>query len=128
MPWEALFFESGSAHPFSRESAGPYAVPLDLLRLAPSSRNYQPWRVSKDGSSFHLSLKRTRGHGPGSLVFRLLSVCDLQRVDIGIAMCHFALTAKEPGIKGKWVVQEPAPQTPGEQTDHVVSWDGSVGN
>ena len=34
-------------------------------------------------------------------------MADLQRVDMGIAMCHFELAARERGLAGRWVVEQP---------------------
>jgi hypothetical protein len=38
---------------------------------------------------------------------------DLQRIDLGIAMCHFQLSAQELGLPGEWRSDEPVlPGTP----------------
>ena len=55
-------------------------------------------------------LLRTKGYGQGTLAFRLLRLADLQRVDMGIAMCHFALACREYGLAGTW-----APALPGRR-------------
>jgi hypothetical protein len=51
-----------------------------------------------------------------------LRVADLQRVDVGIAMCHFALTADELGLRGAWAIEEPDVVRPDDLTEYVVSW------
>lgn len=122
LPWEALFFQSGFDNSLTPESAGAYALPLEMLRLAPSGHNYQPWRVVQDGDCFHFYLQRTPGYGPGSLMFAILGIADLQRIEIGIAMCHFELTARELGLEGQWEVQEPALQKPGSSLEYIVTW------
>jgi hypothetical protein len=119
-PWEALFFENRFSLPLSEEAAGPYAEPLEMVRLAPSASNRQPWRVIKDGGVWHFYLQRTPGYGEG-LTGRFMAA-DLQRVDMGIAMSHFEFTADELGLAGEWTVQEPAIEKPGERTEYVVSW------
>ena len=124
LPWEALFFQSGFGHPLSQEGAGAYTKPLDMLRLAPSANNRQPWRVVRDGACFHFYLQRTWGYGPGSPAFRLFGLADLQRVDIGIAICHFELTARELGLAGQWEVHEPALPKPRDTMEYVVTWVG----
>jgi hypothetical protein len=43
-------------------------------------------------------------------------------MDMGIAMCHFELTAREAGLKGEWVVKEPEIEKPDELTEYSVSW------
>lgn len=128
LPWETMFFRSGFDAPLSEEEAGAYARPLAMLRLAPSSHNYQPWRVVQDGARYHFYLQRTRGYGPGTLTFTLLGIADLQRVDVGIAMCHFELTARELGLAGKWIVQEPGLQKPDEPLAYIATWMGAEDN
>ena len=56
---------------------------------------------------------RTKGYGKGSPWFKLLRIADLQRVDLGIAMCHFDLVARESGRDGRWVVEDPGLATSG---------------
>ena len=95
-PWPELFFESNHQTPLTQGAAGGYAEVLDLVRLAPSASNKQPWRVVQDPQGFHFFLQRTSGyHKP-----RLFS--DLQRVDMGIASCHFELACTEFGLPGEW--------------------------
>jgi hypothetical protein len=55
-------------------------------------------------------------------LFSLLGLADLQRVDMGIAMCHFELVAREFGLKGGWVLEEPELQKTEQNTEYVVSW------
>ena len=95
-----LFFERRYGEPLTAASAGGYAAALEAVRMAPSATNKQPWRIVRDGVDWHLLLRRTRGYGEGSPVFRLLRIADLQRVDLGIAMCSFALVAALPGWTG----------------------------
>jgi hypothetical protein len=89
--------------------------------LAPSAHNYQPWRVVLQDSSYHFYLKRTRGYGPGNLTFILLDVVDLQRMEIGIAMCHFELAARELGLAGKWHAGDPNLPNPGD-LEYIATW------
>lgn len=122
LPWNSLFFHSRFDKPLTRDAAGAYALPLEMLRLAPSSRNTQPWRVLKEGHHWHFYLARSGGYGPGSIPSWLLGLADLQRVDLGIAMCHFELTAREQGMMGQWRVQAPDPPLTVEKLEYVVSW------
>lgn len=46
------------------------------------------------------------GYGKG-LAEKFLAVNDLQRIDMGIAMCHWALTAQEAGLHGEWAKVDP---------------------
>lgn len=91
-PWEELFFLKQPGAPLSRQAAGEYAEALEMARLAPSASNKQPWRVVADWPKFHFCLVRNAGYGAEQPF-------DIQKSDIGIAMCHFELTAGA----GKWV-------------------------
>ncbi len=123
LPWEALFFDSRFGTALSRERAGRYAVPLEMVRLGPSASNKQPWRIIRDGEAYHFYVQRTKGYHE-SLLQRMLRVEDLQRVDLGIAMCHFELTARELGLHGRWAVQEPKIEKPDQLTEYTISWVG----
>lgn len=120
-PWENLFFRERFGAPLSAEEAGAYFVPLEMVRVGPSASNKQPWRIIKDGNSWHFYVQRTKGYG-NSLTFRFLGLADLQRVDMGIAMSHFELSANELGLKGKWVVREPKIEKPDRLTEYTISW------
>ena len=122
-PWEELFFDGAFGRPLSREAAGPYADVLEMVRLGPSASNRQPWRLLRDDrGAFHLFLRRTRGYNS-----KLINVAggDLQRVDMGIACCHFELTARELGLAGKWEVLAPPEIDLPERTTYVATWVGA---
>jgi hypothetical protein len=119
--WLQLFFRGRFGQPISAEDAGPYATALEMVRLAPSASNRQPWRIIQDGSAWHFYLQRTPGYRRGA---RLGQVPDLQRADMGIAMCHWELTAQETGLHGHWVIQEPAIGRPDNLTEYTASWLG----
>lgn len=121
LPWEKLFFSQSFARPLTREEAGVYATPLEMVRLAPSASNRQPWRMVRDSAAWHLYMWRTKGYRD-NLVSRVLGIADLQRIDMGIAMCHLELTATELGLPGRWVVQEPPIEKPSELVEYIASW------
>lgn len=99
LPFESLFFDGDASTPLSREKAGNLAVPLEMVRLAPSAVNKQPWRVIvKDGTA-HFYCKRSKGMGGGDL--------DMQMIDMGIALCHFALAARECGLDAEFMQEDP---------------------
>jgi len=122
LPWESLFHDGGFGVPLSREAAGPFATALENVRVAPSGSNKQPWRVMREGRNWHFFLRRTSGYN--GLGGKLFKVEDLQRVDIGIAMCHFQLTVEELGLGAGWAVQPPRVRLPDRLTEYVVSWEG----
>ncbi len=125
LPWESLFFEGRFGVPLRREAAGQALAALEMVRLAPSASNKQPWRVLRAGRSWHFFLHRTPGYPPG-LGRALLGVEDLQRVDIGIAMSHFEGTIRDMGLRGRWVVRPPGVDLPDALTEYSVSWEGEI--
>lgn len=125
LSWENLFFNDTFSQTLAKSEAEGFDVGLEMVRLAPSASNKQPWRVLKSGAEFHFYLKRTPGYRE-SLLVRLFTVADMQRIDMGIAMCHFELGLEETGVFGTWR-QQPAtaPQAlPG--MEYVASWVSSV--
>ncbi len=91
--WSALFFDQNFAVPLTPEAAGDFASALEMVRLAPSASNKQPWRIIKDKQTFHFFEQKAPGY---SQTFAY----DIQRVDMGIAACHFELTNLDQGRKG----------------------------
>jgi len=120
LPWEQLFFDTRLGAPLRRDAAGDYAAPLEMVRLAPSASNKQPWRIVNNGSAWHFYLQRTPGYRERRLV-RLFTVADLQRIDMGIAMSHFELAACELGLHGRWT-SEGACAEQCEGVEYTVSW------
>ncbi len=100
LPFEELFFDGAFDTPLTKDKAGKFAEPLEMTRLAPSAVNKQPCRVVIADNTAHFYLKRSKGFGhEGKL--------DMQMIDIGIALCHFALTVKEIGLNAQFVQDDP---------------------
>jgi hypothetical protein len=57
----------------------------------------------------------------------ILNLADLQRVDMGIAMAHFELSARENGLKGKWMVHPPGIPLPDQLTEYSITWQEDEG-
>lgn len=114
--WKELFYSNDFNTPLRESDAGRYATCLEAVRLAPSASNQQPWRILKKEESniFHFYLKRTKTYA------KAIKRIDLQKVDIGIAMCHFELAARELGLTGSW--QQQGNQTNPEDKEYIVSW------
>jgi nitroreductase len=114
-PWEELFFDGVMGSPLSKGAAGSYATALECVRRAPSASNNQPWRiVRQDSDSFHFFVKRTPGYD------KLMRAADLQLVDMGIALCHFELAARETGLAGRW--EGAKPSLDAGSAEYVLSW------
>jgi nitroreductase len=121
LSWESLFFEDRFGAPLPRERAGAFTEPLEMLRIGPSASNKQPWRMISARGAWHLYLQRTPGYRT-MLIGRLIALDDMQRLDMGIAMCHFELTAREAGLDGCWEIRDPGLARPDELTEYVASW------
>ncbi|MDR2679296.1 MAG: hypothetical protein LBC47_00645 [Tannerella sp.] len=104
-PFEANFFHRDFSTPLTETDAGIYALPLEMVRIAPSANNTQPWRVLLDGRTLHFY--RTFSYGFSS-------------IDTGIALCHFGETCRETGIAGHFEILDGAP--PNKNARYTISW------
>jgi hypothetical protein len=116
-PWEKLFFDVTFENTLTKEQAGPFEIPIEMVRLGPSASNKQPWRlvVSQDRKVCHFYIEHTPNYS-SKLGY------DMQLLDMGIAMCQFELVCRELSIEGGWTVEEPILKLPNEQTEYIVSW------
>ena len=112
-PWSDLFFQESFDVPLKKEEAGRYEDALEMVRIAPSASNKQPWRILKKDDKYHFYLQSTKGY---SKSFGY----NIQRLDMGIAMCHFELTAKESGEKGFWDKEKNVVKQDG--MDYIITW------
>lgn len=124
LPAEQLFFDGVLGQPLPSDASGAYAKVLEMVRWGPSASNKQPWRIVRDRGAWHFYLQRTKGYGQASLMGKLLKVADVQRLDMGIAMCHFELSARELGLPGRWnTAGRQVPRQVGPLTEYVISWE-----
>jgi len=113
--WNQVFYQNGFDRPLSKEEAGPLVFPLEMVRLAPSASNKQPWRLVLTENSCHFYEYKEPGY---SKHFSY----DIQRVDLGIAAAHFDFAVKEKGITGHFDSScDPELKTP-EHMEYVFSW------
>jgi nitroreductase len=121
LPWNRLFFQDDFRQALTEGSAGKYDVPLEMLRGAPSASNKQPWRIVRRENDWHFFLQRTKGYRSG-IVFQVLGVSDMQRIDMGIAMCHFELTCREMGLPVSWCAEDPGGRGLPQDTEYIATW------
>ena len=98
--FEELFFDGDFETPLTEEKAVAFKDSLEAVRLAPSAVNKQPWRVVVCGDKAHLYEKHSKGYVSGD-------GWDIQKIDMGIALCHFELVAKERGLDVTFEIAEP---------------------
>lgn len=113
-PFEELFYDGTFDRPLTKEKAGRLAEPLETVRWAPSAVNKQPWRVVSDQDGVHFYLKRNKG-------FVSEAVGNMQKIDLGIALCHFALAAKEKGMDARFCINDPG-ITAQADTEYIASY------
>lgn len=96
--WDKLFFLDDFSKSLTKEGAGRYTDALDMLRLAPSATNAQPWAVVKEGDKFHFfcNYKNSLNN----------DVKKIKHLDLGIALSHFHQTAMSDGLNGKLEVAD----------------------
>jgi nitroreductase len=112
LPFGELFFDGDFAHPRASDPSRPLDRILELVRRAPSAVNKQPWRVVVCGDKVHFYEKKNKAQ-TGSW--------DVQLVDLGIALCHFALTARESGLALSFLQEDPGLACPAG-TAYVASY------
>ena len=105
-PFGALFCDGSFDKPLTKEKAGDVAPALEAVRLAPSAVNRQPWRVVLTGDKAHFYEKRSRGYDGGAW--------DIQKIDLGIALCHFESAAKELGFGTRFGISDPGLAAPAD--------------
>ena len=124
LPFEKIFFETPEFIPLNKQKAGTIGEVLENVRIGPSASNKQPWRIVQSDMDFHFYLARTPGYKRN---LGIIGGADLQRSDIGIAMCHFewASSALDPAhANGTWVKEDPAFDT---KFDYIATWKGLTG-
>jgi len=113
--WEMHFFKDDFQSPLTKEDAGDYELPLEMVRLAPSAVNRQPWRIVMKDGAFHFYEKHTReDEEPGMI--------DMHRIDLGIALCHFHMTVEELGMAGHFERMDVSDIAPAGNMTYITSW------
>ena len=93
-PASELFFDRAFFLPLYEERKD-IADALEMVRLAPSAVNRQPWKIVRQGRVYHFYLKHDKGYVGKA-------TGDLQKVDMGIAVCHFMS-----GVNGGFELSDP---------------------
>ena len=109
-----LFFDGSFEKPLTREGAGKLAEVLEAVRLAPSAVNKQPWRVVLCGEKSHFYEKQSRGYNTEGW--------DIQKIDMGIALCHFELAAQALGLSVSFETADPKISA-GDGTSYIGSFE-----
>lgn len=113
-PWDKLFFFENFQTPMTQTLAGDYAIPLEMVRIAPSATNAQPWRVLKIGNNYHFYETHKQNTSKEEAL--------IKQVDLGIALSHFHQTALEKGLKGRFEKLSQNNIEIPKNTYYVISW------
>lgn len=100
------FFNGDFNTSLTESDAGEFYEPLEMLRLAPSAINKQPWRVIKKDDKIHFYFADSK---------------TSTIIDMGIALCHFHLTAMENNLDGELKINNP--KIGNNDLTYVMSWE-----
>ena len=116
--WSDLFFDGSPENTLTENSAGPYKTAIECVRVAPSASNKQPWRLvmEENRKTFDCYLERTPNY------MKNKGLADLQKVDMGIALCHFEVAAEVLNLEGQW--QQRPPKVVPKTWEYIASWCG----
>ena len=113
-PFPKLFFRNDFQHSLQESEAGQWLTPLKMVQLAPSATNKQPWRLVVEENKVHFYEEKTKGYANESSG-------DIQKVDLGIALYHFEVGAKEQGLKGSILQKNPGIST-AENVEYIATY------
>ncbi|MBR3243737.1 MAG: nitroreductase family protein [Parasporobacterium sp.] len=111
IPAEQLFFKDSWGQPLSIPAEMKDI--FEMVRWAPSAVNKQPWRVVEKDGVYHFYEKKDKGYVNES-------TGDLQKIDVGIALCHFVMGLKESGKQPAVQVEDPGISVP-EKVEYIAS-------
>lgn len=103
-PFSSLFFEDDFTRPLNPENR--FSQALEMLRLAPSSTNSQPWRVLVSGDKVRFYYKPKY---------------PITVIDMGIGICHFYETEKFNGFDGTFAKETEVP-VPLEDWKYLITY------
>lgn len=104
LPYGQLFFDGDFGKPLARAEGDAVSDALESVRWAPSAVNKQPWRIVVCGDLVHFYEKQDKGYENNGW--------DLQKVDLGIALCHFDRMMKAAGRQTELRLEDPQLELP----------------
>lgn len=103
-PFSTLFFEDDFKSPLNPDNK--FGEALEMLRLAPSSTNSQPWRALVNGDK---------------VLFYYKPKYPITVIDMGIGICHFYETEKFNGFDGTFEKESEFPAPP-ENWKYLITY------
>jgi nitroreductase len=113
--WHKLFFNYRLKTPLTPKYVEKYSDSLEMVRLAPSSGNTQPWRVffDENANEFHFFKKS---------ISKRYELRGLHDIDMGIALSHFELTSLQNGLSGRWLKYANENVDSIEDLQYIMTW------
>lgn len=108
---EKLFFDGAWGQPLFLE--GEIKDVLELVRWAPSAVNKQPWRIIAKDGVYHFYEKKDKGYYSEA-------TGDMQKIDLGIALCHFVMGYEEKGRQSSVSICDPGYEIPSD-AEYIAS-------
>ncbi len=106
-----LFFADEWGHALTPDD--DMADILEMVRWAPSAVNKQPWRIVFKDDIYHFYEKKDKGYVNDA-------TGDLQKIDVGIALCHFIMGLKELKKHSEIAINAPDIEIPND-SEYIVS-------
>ena len=113
MPAEKIFFNGAWGIALPPDKQAEMADLTEMVRWAPSAVNKQPWRIIVSEQGCHFYEKRDKGYIGEK-------TGDLQKIDVGIALCHFVMGLEEQGKKPVVTVDNPESEIP-ENAEYIAT-------
>ena len=110
---EKLFFDGIWGSPLVLPAGDENRELLEMVRWAPSAVNRQPWRIIARDGTFHFYKKQDKGYIGEK-------TGDLQKIDLGIALCHFVMGMEAQGKKAEVEMQDPGISVP-EGVEYIAT-------
>ena len=85
-----------------------------MVRWSPSAVNKQPWRLILDGNDVHFYEKKAKGYVDAT-------GWDMQKIDLGIALCHFEIGVREAGRSCEFLLSDPGVIAP-DDTYYIATY------
>ena len=110
---EKLVFDGVWGSPLVLPAGDENRELLEMVRWAPSAVNRQPWRIIARDGAFHFYKKQDKGYIGDK-------TGDLQKIDLGIALCHFVTGMEAQGKKAAVEMQNPGISVP-EGVEYIAT-------
>lgn len=101
--FSSIFFDKDFNTPLTSNIDKVYKEALEMVRLAPSSMNSQPWRIIKEGENLHIYTNGKK---------------NINKIDIGIALAHIDMYMKEMNREGEFKKIK----YKSDEYKYVISW------